>query len=171
MKWVKWPLRALIAAALLAAIGVVWLLGTESGLRWALRFAPPEVELTGTRGTLAGAMFFDRVAYQGSEALNVSLDLNLLALAADTIAVDFVRIETLHLKRPEGSREQKGSIAFRLRVAEAEVRSLVYEGYEIHDLRASYKGGTSGHEAEASFGAAGARARVSAVLGLSLIHI
>src|SRR6185503_18061831 len=47
----------------------------------------------------------------------------------------------------------------------AEVRSLVYEGYEIHDLRASYKGSTSGHEAEASFGAAGARARVSAVLG------
>src|SRR5688572_9156108 len=104
MKWVKWPLRALVAAALLAAAGVLWLLGTESGLRSALRFAPPGLEIDGARGALAGTMFFERVAYQGSEARNVSLDLNLLALATDTIAVDFVRIERLHLKRPEGSK-------------------------------------------------------------------
>jgi translocation and assembly module TamB len=165
MRWVKWPLRALVAAALLAAAGTLWLLGTESGLRWALRFAPPKLQIEGTRGALAGTMFFDRVAYQGSEARNVSLDLNLLALATDTIAVDFVRIDALRLQRPEGSRGGSAVLPFRLRIAEAEVRSLVYEGYEIHDLRASYKGSASGHEAQASFAAAGARARVSAVLG------
>src|SRR6185503_788305 len=116
MKWVKWPLRALVAAALLAASGVVWLLGTESGLRWALRFAPPGGELTGARGTLAGAMFFDRVAYQGSEALNVPLALTLLALAADTLAVDFVRVDALRLARFGSSSGPGKSLPFRLRV-------------------------------------------------------
>ena len=36
MRWLKWLVRAAVGLALAAAVGVGWLLGTESGLRWAL---------------------------------------------------------------------------------------------------------------------------------------
>jgi len=68
-----------IAAGLAAAGALLWLLGTESGLRWALAFAPATVQLEGARGALIGTMSFDRVAFEGSEARNVALELDLLA--------------------------------------------------------------------------------------------
>ena len=95
MRLVKWLVRGLVALALVAALGVVWLLGTESGLRWALGFAPADLELEEPRGTLIGTISFERVAFQGSEARKVAFDFNLLALLADTISVEFVRIESL----------------------------------------------------------------------------
>ena len=75
-------------------------MGTESGLRWALAFAPATVQLEGARGALIGTMSFDRVAFEGSEARNVAFELDLLALFTDTLAVEFLRIESLSLKKP-----------------------------------------------------------------------
>jgi translocation and assembly module TamB len=165
MRWVKWPVRGGLALLLFAAAAAVWLLGTESGLRWALGFAPPELEIEGARGALVRTMSFERVAFQGSEVRNVSFELNLLALAADMLSVEFLRAESVRLKRPEPVAEKTSTtLPFRIRVADAEVKSLVFEGYEIHDLRAEYSGSASGHEAQASFSAAGAHARLKASL-------
>src|SRR5512134_2044395 len=100
MRWLKWLVRGLVVLALLAAAGVVSLLGTESGLRWALGFAPADVELEEPRGTLMGTISFERVAFQGSEARKVAFALNLLALLADTISVEFLRVESLVVRIP-----------------------------------------------------------------------
>ena len=44
MKW----LLALVALAVAAALGAgAWLVGTESGLRWALRHAPQDLTVEG----------------------------------------------------------------------------------------------------------------------------
>jgi translocation and assembly module TamB len=166
MRLVKWLVRALVVLALVAALGVFWVLGTESGLRWALGFAPAELELEEPRGTLTGTISFERVAYQGSEARKVSFEVNLLALFADTISVEFVRIESLVLKKPEAkTSEPSAPFPFRIRVADAQVKSVVFEGYEIHDLSAEYSGSGSGHEVQAAFSGAGARARLKGVYG------
>ena len=165
MRWLKWLVRGLVALALFAAAGAVWLLGTESGLRWALGFAPADLELEEPRGTLIGTISFERVAYQGSEARKVSFEVNLLALFADTISVEFVRIESLVLKKPEAkTSEPSAPFPFRIRVADAQVKSVVFEGYEIHDLSAEYSGSGSGHEVQAAFSGAGARARLKGLL-------
>ena len=172
LKWLKWLVRSAVALALVAAAAALWLLGTESGLRWALAFAPPELEIEGARGALARTLSFERVAYQGNEARSVTLEVNLLALLADTISVEFVRAESIKLQRRESAKTTSESakttstlLPFRIRVADAEVKSLVFEGYEVHDLRGDYSGSASGHEAQASFSAAGARARIKASLG------
>src|SRR6476646_9130610 len=166
MRWLKWLVRSAVALALVAAAGGLWLLGTESGLRWVLGFAPLDLEIEGARGALARTMSFERVAYQGSEARKVVLDVNLLALAADTVSLEFVRAESIKLQRPsESAGRTSTTFPFRIRVADAQVKSLVFEGYEVHDLRADYSGSASGHEAQASFSAAGARARIKASLG------
>jgi len=165
MRWLKWLVRGAVALALAAASAALWLLGTESGLRWALGFVPPALEIEGARGALARTLSFERVAYQGSEARKVVLDVNLLALAAGTIAVEFVRAEGIQLQRPgEPAGKTSTPFALRIRVADAEVKSLVFEGYEVHDLRGEYSGSASGHEAQASFSAAGARARIKGVV-------
>jgi translocation and assembly module TamB len=168
MKVLKWLVRGLLALVIVAAAGAAWLLGTESGLRWALGFAPAEVQLEEPRGTLLGTVSFKRVAFQGSEARNVAFDLNLLALLADTISVEFVRIESLHLSKPPETKKESASSApfpFRIRVADAQVKSVVFEGYEIYDLTADYYGSGSAHEVQAAFSGAGARATVKASYG------
>ncbi|HWM43050.1 MAG TPA: translocation/assembly module TamB domain-containing protein, partial [Burkholderiales bacterium] len=175
MRWLKWLVRAAVGLALAAAVGVGWLLGTESGLRWALaqaaKFGAARVELEGPRGALIRTISFERVAFQGSEARGVAFEFNLLALLADTISVEFLRIDSLRLVRPQPSTEQSTPLPFRIRVADAQVKSLVFEGYEIHDLQADYSGGASGHEAQASFSAVGARARLKASLQEEKISI
>ncbi|HXI37877.1 MAG TPA: hypothetical protein VNH80_13290, partial [Burkholderiales bacterium] len=152
MRWLRWLVRGAVALPLVAAAAALWLLETESGLRWALAFAPPGLEIEGARGALAGTMSFERVAYQGSEARKVVLDVNLFALAADTISVEFVRAESIKLQRPgESAGRTSTTLPFRVRIADAEVKSLAFEGYEVRDVRADYSGGASGHEAHASF--------------------
>ena len=167
MRWVKWPVRVLVALALVAAAAAAWLVGTESGLRWALGFAPAELTLEAPRGALTRTISFQRIAFQGSEARNVAFELNLLALLTDTVSVEFLRAESIKLRRPPESPPGKPSagIPVRIKVADAQVKSLEFEGYEIHDLTADYSGSASGHEAQAAFSAAGARARITASVG------
>lgn len=156
-------LWGLVFVVLLAVGGAAWLLGTESGLRWALGFAPAHVELEAPRGTLMGTISFERVAFRGSEARKVAFDLSLLALLADTISVEFLRIDSLVVQKPSTTTsEPSAPFPFRIRVADAQVKSVVYEGYEIHDLTAEYSGSAAGHEVEAAFSGAGARAKVKA---------
>jgi translocation and assembly module TamB len=182
MKALNWLIRAALAAVVLAAAGAGWLLGTESGLRWALGFAPADLAVEGARGALVRAISAERVAFQGSEARNVRLELNLLSLLADTISIEFLHVDSLSLKRPEGSGTGSAGLPFRLRVSDVQIKSVAFEGYEINDVRADYSGTAERHDVQASFTAAGARARIKAsydkelalsgdVLGLNLAVI
>src|SRR5688572_13215111 len=127
----KWLLRAVLALALLLLGGAAWLLGTTSGLRWALGFAPPQLVVENPRGALAREIGADRVTWEGIEARSVSFQINLLALLTDTISVSFLRIDALTIRRPEGSREETNFILpIRIKVSDAQVKSVVFEGYE-----------------------------------------
>src|SRR5687768_18249201 len=133
MDWLKWMVRAGVALALAAAAGAGWLLGTESGLRWALArvldYAPPGLEVEEPRGALLGTVSFERLAYQGQEARRVAFELNLLALLADTISLEFLRADSVTLKRPQGSGDRPATLPFGVRVADAQIRSVTFEGY------------------------------------------
>ena len=48
----KWILRVTIGLAAVLLGAAFWLLGTESGLRWALGFAPPALVVEAPRGAL-----------------------------------------------------------------------------------------------------------------------
>jgi translocation and assembly module TamB len=161
----KWLLR-LVLVVVVASLGAAgWLLGTGSGLRWALGFAPPQLVVEGPRGALAREIGADRVKWEGIEARKVSFQLNLLALLTDTISVNFLRIDALTIKRPEGSREETSFVLpVRIKVSDAQVRSVVFEGYEANDVHLDYTGSALGHDIAGSFRAAGARARVKAAL-------
>jgi translocation and assembly module TamB len=161
----KWLLRAVLvlAAAFLAA--AFWLLETESGLRWALGYAPRELLVEGVRGALAREIAAERVAWEGIEARRISFQIDLLALLADTVSVSFLRVDSLKISLKS---EEKASTAFllpvRIKVSDAEVKSLVIEGYEANDVHVEYTGSSLGHDVAASFRAAGARARLKAQL-------
>src|SRR5688572_13490666 len=163
----KWLLRVGVALLTLLVIATGWLLGTEGGLRWALGFAPRELAVDGVRGALVREISAERVAWDGIvEARNVSLQVNLLALLADTISINFVRVGELTIKRPEDRKEQDSGfvLPIRIKVSDAHAQSVVFEGYEANDVRVDYTGSALGHEIEASLRAAGARAKLKAKL-------
>ena len=96
MKWLKWlvPCAASSLLALVAAAAAGWLLGTESGLRWALGFAPRELAIEGARGALVRTISVERVAYRrqrGAPGLFSSSTSS--RSLADTISVEFLRAE------------------------------------------------------------------------------
>src|SRR5688572_17836870 len=139
----KWLLRFGVALLTLLVVAAGWLLGTESGLRWALGFAPRELAVDGVRGALVREISAERVAWEGIvEARQVSFQLNLLALLADTVSVNFLRIDSLTLKRPEDRKEEQGTsvLPIRIKVSDAHVQSVVFEGYEANDVRLDYAG-------------------------------
>src|SRR5262245_39735871 len=132
----KWLLRFAVALLTVLVLAAGWLLGTESGLRWALGFAPRGLAVDEPRGALAREIRAARVAWDGVvDARKVSFQINLLALLTDTISVNFVRIESLAVKRPEGSKEESGFVLpIRIKVADAHAKSVVFEGYEANDV-------------------------------------
>jgi translocation and assembly module TamB len=163
----KWLLRLVVVLAVAFLGAASWLLGTQSGLRWALGFAPRELVVEGARGALAREMAAERVAWDGIvEARQVSFQINLLALLTDTVSINFLRVETLALKRPEGSREQDSSfvLPLRIKVSDAQVKSVVFEGYEANDVVLDYSGSALGHDIAGGFRAAGARAKAKVAL-------
>lgn len=163
MRWL-----ARIAFVLLAAVAAaaLWLVGTEPGLRWALGFAPRELVVEGPRGALAREISAERVAWEGIEARKVSFQLNLLALFADTVSVNFLRVDSVSIKRPEDNKEEDSSfvLPIRIKVSDAQARSVVFEGYEANDVHLDYTGSALGHDIAGSLRAAGARAKLKLAL-------
>jgi translocation and assembly module TamB len=162
MRWLP-TLLLTLAAALLAA--AVWLLGTESGLRWVLSHAPAELAVEEPHGVLGGEITAKRIAWQGIEARGVALQVHLLALLGDTVSVGPVRVDALDIKLPPAKGgESKGGLPLQIKVSDARVRSVTYEGYEVNDLALDYSGSANGHQIDASFRAAGARATLKTSL-------
>jgi translocation and assembly module TamB len=162
----KWLLRLVVVLAVAFLGAAAWLLGTTGGLRWALDFAPRELAVEGARGALAREISAERVAWDGIvEARGVSFQVNLLALLTDTVSVSFLRIDSLTIKRPEDSKEEAAFILpIRIKVSDAQAKSVLFEGYEANDVHLDYTGSALGHDLAGSLRAAGARAKVKAAL-------
>jgi translocation and assembly module TamB len=160
----KWLLRAVLVLAVAFLCAAFWLLETESGLRWALGYAPRELVVEGVHGALAREIAAERVAWEDIEARKVSFEVNLFALPAGTVSVNFLRIESLSIKLKKDDGKPQTLLPLRIKVADAQVKSLVVEGYEVNDLRLDYTGSALGHDVAASFRAAGARAKLDAKL-------
>ena len=103
--------RILIAssvALVLAAAGAGWLMNTESGLRWAWRttasWLPGDLQAASVSGVLAGPIELSAASFADGEltlaAGRVELDWNPWALAAFTLEIDSLRIDSLRIALP-----------------------------------------------------------------------
>jgi translocation and assembly module TamB len=157
MKWLLGLVALALAAALTAA---AWLVGTESGLRWALRHAPQDLTVEGAGGRLAGTVSAQRLAYRGVAARGVEVSISLGALLTGTLVVDRLHVQDLLVALgPREDRSREG-LPLRVRITNATVDKLNVEGYELHNLRLEYSGGIEGHRLDAGFSLSGAAARV-----------
>ena len=171
MRFLKWLVRGLVALALLAALGVAGCSGPKAGCagrsararrpraRRAARHADRHDlvrarRLPGQRGAQG------RLRFEPPRAL------------ADTISVEFVRIESLVVRKPETKKTSEPStpFPFRIRVADAQVKSPVFEGYEIHDSRRVFRERLRPRSAS-RFSGAGARASMKASINGETISV
>lgn len=105
MRWIGWTAALAAAIALALAAALAWLLGTETGLRWALARAQDAaggaLAIEGVRGTLAGTARFERLAYVGEnfslEAREVSAELDLIAALGGRVVVEPLRAASLKI--------------------------------------------------------------------------
>ena len=157
MKWLLALVGLLVAAALAAA---AWLVGTESGLRWALRHAPQDLTVEGPGGTLAGTLSAQRLAYRGVAARGVEVRVSLGALLTGTLVLDRLHVQDLLVALGPREDRERERLPLRLRITNATVDKLNVEGYELHNLRLEYSGDLDGHRLDAGFSLSGAAARV-----------
>ncbi|MGQ0546774.1 MAG: hypothetical protein ACT4P3_15800, partial [Betaproteobacteria bacterium] len=111
MKWFGRLAWIFFFLLLTGFVGAAWLLGTESGLRWALERAQAAAEgrlaVEGASGVLAGTVRVARIAYETEgfrlESRNVRVRAGLLAALGGRISLDPLEIDTLQLVvRPGG---------------------------------------------------------------------
>ncbi len=126
---------ALLAALVCAAmVGVVWLFGTEAGLRWALahaeRAAGAALQIEGARGTLATTVFIDRVRYEADgtwvEARDVGTHAHVAAALGGRLVLEPLHIAALDITiAPGGERASRAPLLpFGVRLGEVDVERL-----------------------------------------------
>jgi len=155
MKRVRRLLLAVLAlAALVAAGGVAWLLGTESGLRWALARAEVSaggrLSVDGATGTLGGGVKIARVVYADSrvrvEATNVSARARALPLLRGVVGIEPLVVEALRVDVLPGdaatSTATSAQLPVGLRLADVDVSTLELrvgeDAYRFERLHASH---------------------------------
>jgi translocation and assembly module TamB len=160
----KWTLAVLAApAAALLALGAAagWLLGTPSGLQWALERAVAasggRLAIEGAAGALADGFSVDRLSYRsgatGVRASEVSGRLALRALATGTLRLEGLHIGSLEIVPQEKAQDEPPpsdiGLPLRVQVEDARIDRLrIAQGgreHAISDLRFSYTGGPSQH--------------------------
>jgi translocation and assembly module TamB len=186
----KWALRmvALIALLVLVLGGTVgWLVGTESGLRWAMQFAQRTIggklQLNNPRGALAGTMRFDRIAYMLDsttiEAFGVEIRTDAIALRKRTLALERLHSDRVVVRLSSAPSAEPASkpalpttlalpLAVRIDAATVGAIEVVRDGAttRVRDLYLSYKGSGSEHRlqslrANTEFGYVGAAGSVA----------
>ncbi len=110
----KRRVRILMALTALAAgvalAGLAWLLGTESGLRWALERASAaaggKLTIEGASGTLAAGVVIDRVAYADAglraQATRVRARARVLPFLRGRIGIEPLALESLRVEIEDG---------------------------------------------------------------------
>jgi translocation and assembly module TamB len=134
------------ALALVIVVGIVWLFGTEAGLRWALahaeRAASGRLEIQGARGTLASTVFIDRLRYEADGTRVVARDVGTHAHLAAALGARLV-LEPLHIAALEisitpGGERASGAplLPFGVRLGQVDVQHLrIARAEAVYSLR------------------------------------
>ena len=145
----KRALRILMLLALLAVstalAGLAWLVGTESGLRWALARASAATDgkliLEDASGTLYAGVAIARVAYSDTglraEAARVRARARILPLLRGRIGIEPLAIESLRVQLENGKQEPgpaPAALPFGLRLGE-----LSIERFELRVAGATHR--------------------------------
>ncbi len=99
----------LVGLILLPTLGLVWLLNSESGLRWGYQqvmpYLPDSLTVTGLSGTLTGPLTVGAVSYhdqgQTLDARQVMLTWNPWSLLRSNVDISEFRIDSLDIVLPE----------------------------------------------------------------------
>lgn len=149
MKWLaRFGLLFLLLVAFLLG-AAAWLVGTESGLRWALERAEAaaggKLTLEGASGVLAGTIAIERLTYEGSgfklETRRLSARADLLAALAGRLAIEPLRAESVEIALRAGGAERAAppSLPFGIALADVALERLevAREGqhYALRDVR------------------------------------
>ena len=112
MKWLARLGVLLLMAVLGLLLASIWLVGTESGLRWALARAQGaaggKLAVEGASGVLAGTVRIDRLAYETEgfrlESRRLQARAGLLAALGGRIVLDPLEAQSLEIvSRPDGA--------------------------------------------------------------------
>jgi translocation and assembly module TamB len=129
MRWLGASLAILAALLVLAAAGLGWLLGTQSGLHWAASKVPG-LATEGLRGRLAGELQAESLAYQSERlqisAKNVSLRAHLAALLGGRLTLDPLQAERVEVEVRARSekKETDFKLPIRLHIANATIGEI-----------------------------------------------
>jgi translocation and assembly module TamB len=127
-------------------VGIVWLFGTEAGLRWAIahaeRAAGANLQIAGARGTLATTVLIERVRYEADgtrvEARDVGTHAHLAAALGGRLVLEPLHIAALDITIAEGGARATRAplLPFGVRLGQVEVEHLrVARAEAIYSLR------------------------------------
>jgi translocation and assembly module TamB len=165
MKWLaRFGLLFLLLVAFLLG-AAAWLVGTESGLRWALErargAAGGKLAVEGARGVLAGTVRIDRLAYEGDgfrlESQQVQARAGLLAALGGRIVLDPLQAGSLEIvSRPDGAAASAPpSLPYGIALANVAIERLELERagerHVLRDVRLSHLRLDRAISAEGSF--------------------
>ena len=165
MKWLaRFGLLLFLLVALLLG-AAAWLLGTESGLRWAIARAQSAAEgrllVQGASGVLAGAVRIERLVFEADgsklEARSLQTSASLLAALGGRLALDPLTADSLEvvLLPRDGASTTPPSLPFGIAVADVAIAQLAVtqagERHELRDVRLSHLRVDRAVSAEGSF--------------------
>ena len=174
MRRLAWIASFFALLVLAAVTALAWLVGTESGLRWALARAQDAaggtLAVEGVRGTLAGTVRIERLALAtegfGLEVREVSAAADLLAALGGRIVIEPLRAASLKITLAAPQAGASGSappstpvLPFGVRLADVGIERLELQRGEtrhvLHEVRLEHAeigaGGPAGVSAAASF--------------------
>ncbi len=115
-------------------VAVVWLFGTEAGLRWALghaeRAAGGNLQIAGARGTLATTVLIERLRYEADgtlvEARDVGTHAHLAAALGGRLSLEPLHIGTFDVTIAEGGARATSAplLPFGVRLGQVDVEQL-----------------------------------------------
>lgn len=174
MRRLAWIASFFALLVLAAVAALAWLVGTESGLRWALARAQDAaggtLAVEGVRGTLAGTVRIERLGLAtegfGLEVHEVSAAADLLAALGGRIVIEPLRAASLKITLAAPQAGASGSappstpvLPFGVRLADVGIDRLELQRGEtrhvLHEVRLEHAeigaGGPAGVSASASF--------------------
>ena len=167
-KWIVWPILTLAAVVLAAGALIAFVVGTESGTRWALEkvsaFAPVEIETRGAAGTLLTGLKIPSIQYVDADRIITIRDILIIfdwsrtsrtEITVEQLTVRELEIRNIDEKRPDPKAADASTVALPIgiRADSVSLASFKYDDVIIEDIHVrdiAYVG----HEIEATFVAA-----------------
>ena len=167
-KWIVWPILTLAAAVLAAGALIAFVVGTESGTRWALEkasaFAPVEIETHDASGTLLTGLEIPSIQYADADRIitirNIMIIFDWSRTSRTEVTVEQLTVRELEIrnideKRPGPKAADASTVALPIDIradsvslASFKYDDVIIEAIHVKDI--AYVG----HEIEATFVAA-----------------